>query len=227
MTGDQGRGRWDDRYREGDWTNDPRAARIVEDAEAWLPREGLALDVACGAGRNALHLAERGLRVLAVDRSLQGLRLLRRRVGARFGLGPSPGGARNSHGVTGPDRNRPDGAGPNRRRSVVPVLPVLADAARFAVRPESFDVVVNTHFLLREAFPLLRTALAPGGLLLFETFHVDELDVLGGDIRRAYALERGELRRAFEGFEVLLYEEGVFQREEGERGLARMVARKG
>lgn len=190
--GTDDRTRWDARYRDGDWTDERRPARIVEDARAWLPSEGLALDVACGAGRNALFLAERGLRVLGVDLSQEGLRLMERRARARS----------------------------------LPVQGVLADLARFSLRPGRFDVVVNTHFLLREALPLIRDALAPGGLLVFETYHVDELDVLGGDIRRAFALERGELRRAFPDLEVLLYEEGVFEREEGERGLARMVGRR-
>ncbi len=36
--------------------------------EALLPRSGTALDVACGAGRHAVWLAQRGLRVRAVDR---------------------------------------------------------------------------------------------------------------------------------------------------------------
>jgi len=184
------RTRWDARYRDGDWLDEGRPAPIVVDAERWLPRKGLALDVACGAGRNALFLAERGLRVLGVDLSREGLRLMERRARA------------------------------------LPVQGVLADLSRFALRPGRFDVVVNTHFLLRETFPLIREALAPGGLLLFETYHVDELDVLGGDIRRAFALEQGELREAFADLQILLYEEGVFEREEGERGLARMVGRR-
>ena len=55
---------------------------------------------------------------------------------------------------------------------------------------------------------------------------VDELEVLGGDIRREFALERGEVQAAFADLETLLYEEGVFERREGERGLSRLVARK-
>jgi tellurite methyltransferase len=109
----------------------------------------------------------------------------------------------------------------------LPVFPVLADAGRLQVRPGSFDLVLNTHFLLRGSFPLIRSALRPGGLLLFETFSVVELEELGGDIRRAFALERGELLQAFQGFQVLLHEEGVFERADGERGLARLVASKG
>lgn len=186
------RTRWNRRYREGDWIDAREPSAIVEEAGPWLPARGRAVDLACGAGRNALFLARRGLEVVAVDLSDEGLRRLARRAG----------------------------------NEDLPVLPVQADLERFELRPGRFDVVVNTHFLLRSAFGLIREALSPGGLVVFETYNVDEIEILGGDVRRTYALERGELRSAFRDYEVLVYEEGVFQRPEGERGLARMIARK-
>jgi hypothetical protein len=67
--------------------------------------------------------------------------------------------------------------------------------------------IVNTRFLLRRLFPTFRSALKPGGPLLVETFSVDEIEVLGGDIRRDYGLERGELARELADFEMLLYED--------------------
>jgi SAM-dependent methyltransferase len=112
------------------------------------------------------------------------------------------------------------------REQRLPVYPVHADLERFALPDSRFDVIINTRFLLRSLFPAFRSALKPGGLLVLETFNVDEIDLLGGDIRRAYALEHGELKRAFEDFEVPLYEEGVFEEPEGERGLTRLIARK-
>lgn len=189
MTGDD-RARWEERYRAGDWADVDEPAEIVRDGLDWLKPPGTALDLACGAGRNALFLARQGFGVLAVDVSRAGLERLDRRIGD------------------------------------LRIQPVHADLERFGTADDAFDVIVNTRFLLRSVFPLIRSALRPGGILLFETYHVDELDVLGGDIRRAYVLERGELRRAFADFELLLYEEGVFERAEGERGLARMIARK-
>lgn len=184
--------RWDRRYAEGDWVDVRRPAEIVEEALPRLPTPGVALDVACGAGRNALFLARAGWKVVAVDLSLPGLERLSRRARARH----------------------------------LPVLPVRADLARFDLAPASVDLVVNTHFLLRPLFPVLERALRPGGILLFETYSVTELDELGGDIRREFALERGELRRAFPDLEILVHEEGVFEREEGERGIARLIARR-
>lgn len=186
------RARWDGRYREGDWADIDEPATILKDAEAWLEPPGLALDVACGAGRNALFLARHGFSVVAVDVSWEGLQRLARRA----------------------------------RSLSLDVHPVHADLERFAFPPEAFDLIINSRFLLRSLFPEFRRSLKAGGLLLLETYNVDEIEVLGGDIRRAYALERGELAREFADFDFLLSEEGVFERREGERGLARLIARK-
>ena len=186
------RTRWDERYRDGDWADIDEPATIMKDAEAWLDPPGLALDVACGAGRNALYLARSGFSVVAVDISWEGLQRLSQRA----------------------------------RAEQLDIHPVHADLERFKLPAAKFDVIVNTRFLLRSLFPAIHSSLKPGGLLVFETFNVDELEVLGGDIRREFALERGELRAAFADFEILLYEEGVFERREGERGLARLLAKK-
>lgn len=57
---------WDARYREKEllWTAEPNRF-LVECVEGLAP--GLALDLACGEGRNAVWLAERGWTVTAVD----------------------------------------------------------------------------------------------------------------------------------------------------------------
>lgn len=73
---------WDKRYRSGSYT--PRrypSPLLVENVE-WLP-DGLALDVAAGAGRNALFLAERGYDVDAVDVSQEALEIGRNRADER------------------------------------------------------------------------------------------------------------------------------------------------
>ncbi len=67
--------KWNQRYAEDNYQkNNP--VTLLED---WLPRlpVGRALDVACGAGRNALFLAQAGYRVDAIDISSEGLNLAR------------------------------------------------------------------------------------------------------------------------------------------------------
>jgi tellurite methyltransferase len=70
----QDRARWEARYAGRDPQAYPEASPLLARFAQHLPESGLALDVACGMGQNALWLAERGLRVLAVDFSLIALR---------------------------------------------------------------------------------------------------------------------------------------------------------
>lgn len=70
--------RWNGRYAtEGArWLqNQPRS--LLQTWLPHLPHHGLALDAASGVGVNGLALARRGLRVIALDVSLVGLRLAR------------------------------------------------------------------------------------------------------------------------------------------------------
>jgi len=65
---------WDERYRTGDFPTEPSpfVVEVVRDLPA-----GRALDLACGAGRHAHWLAERGWDVVAVDNSDEALTQVR------------------------------------------------------------------------------------------------------------------------------------------------------
>src|SRR6266542_4273463 len=69
---------WDERYRSGAHTNDEPHPVVVELASKLPP--GRALDVACGVGRHAIWLAERGWQVTAVDNSRVAIEILRQRA---------------------------------------------------------------------------------------------------------------------------------------------------
>ena len=60
------REKWDERYASGAYAARTHPTRLLADWLAQLPK-GRALDVACGAGRNALYLAEHGYEVDAID----------------------------------------------------------------------------------------------------------------------------------------------------------------
>ena len=76
------REQWDERYRVDEliWKAEPNRF-LVEEAAGLAP--GRALDLACGEGRNALWLAERGWQVTAVDFSSVGLEKARRLASER------------------------------------------------------------------------------------------------------------------------------------------------
>jgi tellurite methyltransferase len=66
------REKWEQRYREGAYAERTWPSALLAQ---WIDRipPGRALDVACGAGRNALFLAQRGFAVDAVDISREAL----------------------------------------------------------------------------------------------------------------------------------------------------------
>jgi tellurite methyltransferase len=69
---------WDERYRRGEHTTEeptPLLRSAIENLKA-----GRALDIACGVGRHAIFLAERGWEVTAVDSSRVGIEILQRRA---------------------------------------------------------------------------------------------------------------------------------------------------
>lgn len=73
---------WNDRYRSQQRPSEDFAAAptplLIETASKLSP--GKALDLACGAGRNALWLAEHGWRVTAVDGAVAAIEALRDRA---------------------------------------------------------------------------------------------------------------------------------------------------
>jgi SAM-dependent methyltransferase len=65
MSDETTRERWDSRYRDAGGPHAP--AKVLVDNAHLLPREGTALDLACGLGGNALFLAGLGLETYAWD----------------------------------------------------------------------------------------------------------------------------------------------------------------
>lgn len=148
MTGDNGprapipsddRERWNTKFLAGEAQSPEPDSLLVEIASALPP--GSALDLAGGAGRHALWLAQRGWRVVLADLADEALTIAAHRS-AELGV---------------PLTLRRESAGET-----------LAWARRNHVR---FDLVVVVWCLLREDFAALPALLAPGGRLLYKTYN--------------------------------------------------------
>jgi SAM-dependent methyltransferase len=72
--------------------------------------------------------------------------------------------------------------------------------------PEQFDVVVVTNYLWRPVFPTIRQSLAPGGLLLYETFALGN-ETVGKPTRPEFLLKEGELLQLCQGLHIVAYED--------------------
>ena len=79
---DEERENWDERYRSGGYQPMPSAGPFLEKWISTFP-VGRALDIACGAGRNAIRLAEAGHTVDAIDIPTAGIDLARSEAAQR------------------------------------------------------------------------------------------------------------------------------------------------
>jgi SAM-dependent methyltransferase len=96
-----------------------------------------------------------------------------------------------------------------------------ADLTQHPLPLSRFDLVIVTRYLQRDLFPALRAACVPGGVVLYETFTTAQRALGTGPTSPDHLLEPGELRRRFDGFEELFYEEVS-----APEAVARIAARK-
>ena len=135
---------------------------------------GEVLDLACGSGRHARHLAALGHAVLAVDRDAAALAA-----------------------AAGPD-------------ITVSEIDLEADGAAWPFGPRRFAGIVVTNYLHRPLVDAMLASLAPGGMLIYETF-ADGNAQFGKPSNPAFLLQPGELLEwaARHGLRVIAYEDGV------------------
>jgi 2-polyprenyl-3-methyl-5-hydroxy-6-metoxy-1,4-benzoquinol methylase len=87
---------------------------------------------------------------------------------------------------------------------------------------ETYDLIINFNFLLRDLIPKMSEALNPGGLIVFDT--ILDAPTLEGSHKRAFLLQQGELRKIFAPFpgQILSDEEHLL----GPMPNARLIFRK-
>lgn len=105
----------------------------------------------------------------------------------------------------------------------VTINTIVADLNDYVPAKNSYDVVVVFNYLQRDLIDDLKAALKPGGLVIYETYTVAQLDIPGAHrLKREYLLELGELQTMFEDFEILEYAETADEY----KAVASLIARK-
>ena len=164
-----------------------------------LPK-GKVLDVAAGQGRHALYLASQGYEVIGLDRDTTALDALARSA-TDYHL------AKLSTWELDLETN-PDSP------------PSLGD--------EIYDGILVFFYLFRPMFPSILRALKPGGVLMYETFLIDNHRQFHHPRRKEFCLDHNELLHLTTGLRVLSYHEGTHRSSSPEPSAvtARLVAQK-
>jgi dihydroneopterin aldolase len=158
---------------------DPLPSRFVSQQLHHLPK-GRALDVASGSGRHALYLAAHGFEVEAIDRDHERLAKLSTTAA---------------------------------HRHLSNLIVKQVDLERHTdERPEfpanTYDAIVVCFYLHRPLFPWLIEALKPQGVLLYETFTIENYMRYHHPRRWEFCLAQNELLRLASSLRVLSYDEG-------------------
>lgn len=109
--------------------------------------------------------------------------------------------------VTGVDR---DAQALSALEPIAEVLVADIEAGPWPFAGRRFDAVVVTNYLWRERLPDVLASLAPGGVLIYETF-AEGNQAFGKPSNPAFLLRRGELLQACRDLQVVAYEDGVIE----------------
>ena len=154
-------------------------ARFLQACVDQLP-PGKALDIAAGTGRNALFLASHGWQVHSIDCDAEALTTLHT-AATECGL----------HSVT------------------TEVIDLEADSQHPPNFPsEQYDVVLVFFYLFRPLFPSVLRALKPGGMLVYETFLLENYVRYQRPKQPEFCLKPNELLDLTHELRVVHYEEG-------------------
>jgi len=149
------------------------------------------LDIACGGGRHLAWFSQRGHPVTGVDRDT---------AAARAHLPHAELITADLEGAPWPLTQSDPTADPKLRQ---------------------FDLVVVTNYLWRPLWPAILGSLAPGGVLIYETFAAGN-ETVGRPSRPDFLLQPGELLNVCSGLHVVAYENGTLT--EPARFVQRIVA---
>ncbi len=160
---------------------------LVENIEL-LPK-GRVLDVAMGAGGNAIYLAKLGFTVEGVEISPEAINI----------------------------------ALESAKKVGVTIRAQLANLeGGYSIKKGAYDLIICFNYLQRSLIPQIKDGLRKGGMIVYETFIIDQAQ-LGKPKNPDYLLKHNELLDMFRDFRCLRYREGIV---EGQKAIAGIIAEK-
>ena len=103
------------------------------------------------------------------------------------------------------------------------IHPFCADLDDFDIPPKRYDLIINIKYLNRRLFPYIYEGLAPGGVLIFQTFLNSPEPGRNSPVSREYLLDKNELLHAFLSLRILRYKESKEKKKKDSVCLASLI----
>ena len=110
------------------------------------------------------------------------------------------------------------------REAGVTIEARIADLeSHYQIEKGAYDVIICFNYLQRSLIPQIRDGLRPGGMVVYETFIIDQAHLFGRPHNPDYLLKHNELLDMFRNFRCLRYREGII---EDKKAIAGIIAQK-
>jgi SAM-dependent methyltransferase len=93
---------------------------------------------------------------------------------------------------------------------------------KYVIKEGTYDVIICFRYLQRSLIPQIKDGLRNGGMIVYETFTVDQIQ-FGKPKNPDYLLKPNELLDMFRDFRCLFYQEGIV---DNRKAVARIIAEK-
>lgn len=111
------------------------------------------------------------------------------------------------------------------QRTTLSINTIHADLTNFQIPKDTYDLIVNFYFLERSLIPLIKRGLKKGGMLIFETYTVEQRR-FGRPHNPDYLLKQNELLKSFIDLYVIYYHERVERKHGDPKAIASLLAQK-
>lgn len=101
---------------------------------------------------------------------------------------------------------------------------LAADLEKFRIPEESYDLIINFNYLQRSLINSIKSGLKRGGIVIFETYTVEQ-QAFGKPNNPEFLLKPNELLRMFSDLHIVYYREGIVE-EDRKKAVASLIGRK-
>ena len=100
----------------------------------------------------------------------------------------------------------------------------VADLETYKLPQDTYDVIVCFYYLQRSLIPQIKQALKPGGMIIYETYTIENWERgLEGPKNKDYLLKPNELLNFFRDFKIIYYRELVL---DNKKAVASLIAKR-